>query len=63
MKNTYYNDFKVKTIIGTIVLQNDWTNRAKLACKINKISVKDICFMHYNHTANETIIQYRIEVK
>lgn len=63
MKNTYYNDFKIKTEIGTIILKNDWSNRVKTACKINHIKEKEVCYVHYNCTANETIIQYRKEVK
>ena len=61
MKNTYFNDFKIKTEIGTIILNNDWSSRVKTACRINRITEKDVCYVHYNCTANETIIQYRIE--
>lgn len=63
MKNTYYNDFKIKTVIGTLILRNDWSNRVKTACKINHIKEKEVCYVHYNCSANETIIQYRKEVK
>lgn len=63
MKNTYYNDFKIKTEIGTIILNNDWSSRVKTVCINNDIKEKDVCYVHYNCDVNETLIQYRKVVK